>query len=176
MLITPGDYVRVTVWRKPELSGEFLVAADSSVKHPLYQEVKVAGLPVGAAQEQLRTFLLRYEASPQISLDPLFQVTVGGEVRSPNLYRLSPETNLGQAVALAGGPTDRGRLDRVRLLRGGRTYPIDLMRADGAGVQMPVQSGDRIFVERRRDQLRDVIGPVASLSAAVVSIALLFRR
>lgn len=176
VFITPGDYVRVTVWRKPELSGEFLVAADSSLKHPLYQDVKVAGATVAAAQERVRTYLLRLEATPQVSIDPLFQVAVGGEVRNPNLYRLAPETNLAQAVALAGGPSERGRLDRVRLLRGGRTYNIDLAGADGAGVQMPIQSGDRIFVGRRSDLLRDNIAPLASLAGAAVSVALLFRR
>lgn len=176
VFIAPGDYVRITVWRKPELSGEFLVAADSSLKHPLYQEVKVAGLNVGAAQARIRTYLLRLEAAPQVSIDPLFQVAVGGEVRSPNLYRLAPETNLAQAVALAGGPSERGRLDRVRLLRGGRTMTIDLTSADGEGVRMPVQSGDRLFVGRRTDRLRDNIGPIASLAGAAVSIAILFRR
>ncbi|GJG86400.1 hypothetical protein tb265_15810 [Gemmatimonadetes bacterium T265] len=176
VLIAPGDYVRVTVWRKAELSGEFLVAADSSLKHPLYQDVKVAGLPVAAAQERVRTYLLRYEAAPQISLDPLFQVAVGGDVRTPNLYRLAPETNIAQAVALAGGPDDRGRLDRVSLLRGGRTYLLDLTSADGAAVRMPVQSGDRIFVGRQRDVLRDTIAPLASLGAAIASITVLIIR
>ena len=177
VLIAPGDYVRVNVWRKPELSGEFLVAADSSIKHPLYQSVKVAGLPVADAQERVRSYLLRYESAPQVSLDPLFQVAVGGEVRSPNLYRLAPETNLAQAVALAGGPTDRGRLDRVDLLRGGRTYTVDLTSADGAAVQTPIQSGDRIFVGRQRDALRDTIAPFASLAAAIGSLAvIIFRR
>lgn len=176
VVLIPGDYVRVTVWRKPELSGEFLVAADSTLKHPLYQEVKVGGLGVAAAQERLRSYLTKLESSPQISIEPLFQVTVGGEVRSPNLYKLSPETNIAQAVALAGGPNERGRLEKVHLLRGGRDMLLDLTQADASAIRMTIESGDRIVLERRREVFRDVIGPLASLAGLGVSIGIILRR
>ena len=41
--LKPGDMVRVTVWRKPELSGDFRVLADGSIAHPLYQAINVTG-------------------------------------------------------------------------------------------------------------------------------------
>lgn len=175
LVLTPGDLVRVNVWRRPELSGEFLVAADSSLKHPLYQEVKVGGLSVAVAKERLRTFLLRFQQVPQLSLEPLLQVTVGGEVQQPNLYRLPPETDVAQAVALAGGPTERGRLDQVRLVRGNRESLLDLTRPVAAALQTPVASGDRIFVGRRDNTnfLRDVLAPLASVVAALGSVAIL---
>ena len=106
-VIRAGDLVRVTVWRKPELSGDFLIAADSSLKHPLYREVKVAGLSVAAARERLVAFLKNLENSPQVAIEPLFRVSIFGEVRSPSLYTLSPETNIAQAVAIAGGEIGR---------------------------------------------------------------------
>src|SRR5690349_4287754 len=36
VVLAPGDSVRVVVWRKPELSGDFIIAPDGSITHPLY--------------------------------------------------------------------------------------------------------------------------------------------
>src|SRR2546426_5044939 len=40
--LRPGDVLRVNVWRHPELSGDFVVAPDSTLVDPVYQVVKVA--------------------------------------------------------------------------------------------------------------------------------------
>ena len=39
--IQPGDKVTITVWQRDELSGDFTVAPDGSLNHPLYRAVKV---------------------------------------------------------------------------------------------------------------------------------------
>jgi protein involved in polysaccharide export with SLBB domain len=174
--LSPGDMVRITVWRKPELSGDFTVAADSSIKHPLYRDVKVAGLRLVDAEERLRSFLGRYEASPQLLLEPLLRVTVGGEVRLPNLYTLPPETTIAQAVALGGGPTADGRLDRVRVVRGERVIQVNLTRSSGGLEGLAVESGDQILVARKRHLYRDVVGPFSSLAAAIAAIVTLARQ
>jgi protein involved in polysaccharide export with SLBB domain len=48
--LNPGDVVRITVWRKPELSGDFIIAGDGSVSHPLYRDVRVTGMPLAAVR------------------------------------------------------------------------------------------------------------------------------
>lgn len=177
--LNPGDVVRITVWRKPELSGEFVIAADGTVSHPLYRDVRVIGLPLDAVDARIREFLGTLEANPQFVIAPLLRVAVGGEVRLPNLYTLGPETSLAQAVAMAGGPTERGRRDRVRLIRQDREMVVDLRRADALGAGMVVNSGDQIVVERRRELYRDVLSPVVSVmgaTAAIVSMVLYWRN
>ena len=175
-VLRPGDLVRVTVWRKPELSGDFLVATDSTLKHPLYREVKVAGLMVGAARERLVGFLRSFENSPQVAIEPLFRVAVGGEVRSPNLYTLSPETSVAQAVALAGGPTERGQLDRIRLLRDGHETIVDLNSATSEAISTSVASGDKIVVPRQHRFFRDYGIQILQAVGAVAAVAGLFYR
>jgi polysaccharide export outer membrane protein len=176
LVVRPGDQVRVIVWRKPELSGDFLVAADSTLKHPLYQDIKVGGLSVAAAHQRIEEYLRRLETNPQVSLEPLFRVSVGGEVRAPNLYSLSPETSIAQAVALAGGPTERGRLDRVRVLRDGRELLVDITSASGGWLQAPIASGDQIFVGRQGNFLRDLGVPLLTSLGGIASIVGLILR
>ncbi len=173
--LNPGDVVRITVWRKPELSGEFAVAGDGTISHPLYREVRVTGLALAGVEARLREFLGRLEANPQFVVEPLLRVAVSGEVRTPNVYNLRPETSLSQAVAIAGGPNERGRRDRVLLVRQNQQVIIDLRRADAAGAGMPVRSGDQLLVEQQRAVFRDFIGPMLNVlgaTAAVVSVIL----
>lgn len=176
VVLEPGDYVRVSVFRKPEFSGEFLIAADSSLKHPLYQDVHIGGQTVAAGLERLRTFLQRFDTSPQVSIEPLFQVTVGGEVRNPNLYKLSPEITIAQAVALAGGPTERGRLNQVRLLRQGREQMLDMSGAVTDAVELTIASGDRIIIGRKRDSAWEYLGPIANFLVLATNIIILVRQ
>ncbi len=173
--LAPGDVVRITVWRKEELSGEFVVTGKGTVAHPLYRDVQVVGIPLSMVESRLRTVLEKYEANPQFVVEPLLRVAVGGEVRLPNLYNLRPETSLSQAVALAGGPTERGRRDRLMLIRAGSEISVDLRRIDVTGAGMPIRSGDQITVERNSAVFRDFIAPTVSLlgaAAAIVSVIL----
>ncbi|HEX2202136.1 MAG TPA: polysaccharide biosynthesis/export family protein [Longimicrobium sp.] len=172
--LRPGDAVRLVVWRQPELSGEFPVSPEGTIQHPLLNEVRVVGASRAEIRDRLRAVLARYEREPSFVFDFLYRVAVGGEVRLPNLYTLSPETTVGQAVAAAGGVTEFGRLDNVRLIRGGQETRINLKRADPEVAEMRIRSGDQIRVMRRANILRDYVGPAASLIAAGAALISVF--
>lgn len=177
--LRPGDALRITVFRNTELSGEFVVALDGSLRHPLYRGVQVAGIPLPSVETQLRAFIRRFvTADSLLVIEPLFRVAVGGDVVRPNVYTLPPETSIAQAVALAGGPTERGRRDRVLLVRDGSQTAVDLRGARAEGRTL-VRSGDEILVERQRSAFRDVIAPAATLlgaTAAIINVFLYNRR
>lgn len=170
LVLRPGDAVRITVWRKPELSGEFAVAGDGSITHPLYRALRVTGMPLGTAEGRLRTFLQQYETNPEFVMEPLLHVAIGGEVVRPNLYTLRPETSVSNAVALAGGPTERGRRDRVRLLRDGGEVVLDLTRPQAGIAATSIRSGDQILVDRKRAVFRETIGPIITVVGATAAI------
>lgn len=175
LVLRPGDAVRITVWRKPELSGEFAIAGDGSITHPLYRALRVTGIPLVVAEGRVRTFLQQFETNPEFVMEPLLHVAIGGEVMRPNLYTLRPETSVANAVALAGGPTERGRRDRVRLLRDGGEVVLDLTKPEASIAATPIRSGDQILVDRRRAVFRETIGPiitVAGATAAIVNVIL----
>lgn len=166
----PGDVVRIIVWRQPDLSGDFVVATDGTLSHPLYRAVKVAGIPFPIVEERVHAFLEQYTTNPQFVVEPLLRVAVGGEVIRPNVYTLDPETSIAQALTLAGGPTEQGRRDRVLLIREHRVITVDLTHPEHGGMQMKVQSGDQLFVESQRQIFRDYVAPVISMAGAVAWI------
>jgi polysaccharide biosynthesis/export protein len=174
--LTPGDALRVTVWRRADLSGEFPIAEDGTVTHPLLRSVRVVDVPLTTVETRMRQFLSVHEANPQFVLEPLLRVSVGGEVRQPSLYRLPPETSIAEAVALAGGATERGRLERVRLFRAGQEIRVDLTRPEAGLAQRPIRSGDQIFVDRRVSIFREYIAPAGSITAAAAALLNILLR
>lgn len=168
--LQPGDAVVIDVWRQEEFSGEFLVTADGTIAHPLLRSMDVTGVSLDDVEAQLRALLEQYEANPEFVVSPRLQVAVGGEVRQPNLYRLPPETTVAQAVAAAGGLSDRGQLDRVRVIRDGREIQLDITQSEGGGPRFRIRSGDQIIVGRRVDVFREYIAPTASIVAAAATV------
>lgn len=169
-MLRPGDAVQITVWRRPDLSGEFAIASDGTIAHPILRQAAVAGVPLREMESRIATLLREFEGNADFVVTPLLRVGVAGEVRQPNLYLLTPEMTLAGAVASAGGPTDRGRLDRVTLLREGVSRRYDLVDPSGEGAAITVRSGDQILVARRRDILREYIMPVSSVVAAIAAL------
>lgn len=169
-----GDIVRITVWRQPELSGEFAITADGRIAHPLYREINVVGRPVAEIEAEVERFLRRYVENPQFVLLPLIRVSVTGYVDRPNVYAVTVGTTVTQAVAQAGGVTEQGRQDRVRLVRDQRERFLDLTNPTDGNLQ--VESGDEIFVSQRSQWFRNVVVPVATIVGAVTSIVIAIRR
>lgn len=170
IVLKPGDIIRIEVWRNKDMSGDFTISPDGYIIHPLYRELKVAGLPLNAVETQMRAFLARYESNPTFVLSPLLRIVVGGEVRQPSIYTVPPGTTVAQAIALAGGPTDRGRLDKITLVSQGSAQTLDVTRPDASATSAQVHSGDEILVARRRNVMQDVIAPSSSILAALAAV------
>jgi protein involved in polysaccharide export with SLBB domain len=169
-LLRPGDAVRITVWRKPEISGEFLIAADGAIADPFYMDVTVAGLPLHTLIDRIRAHVAHYETAPQVLVEPLYRIAISGEVRQPNLYSLPPSTTVAQAVLLAGGLTERARANRVLLVRDDGPMEVDLTRHAEGVAGTTLRSADQIVVPRRASILKDYVAPASSVIAASFSI------
>jgi polysaccharide biosynthesis/export protein len=179
--LAPGDSVRLVVWRKPEMSGDFIVAPDGTITHPLYRAVRVGGVPFATAEANVRTFLARFEQDPQFVLEPLVRVAVSGEVGRPQVLAVRPETSIADVVAQAGGPNPVGRRDRVRVLRrdlGGRQRElfVSLLDPQGSAASLRVHSGDQIVVDRKRSFFREVFLPALGVLGSAASIYLVIDR
>ncbi|MBA3318963.1 MAG: SLBB domain-containing protein [Gemmatimonadales bacterium] len=180
-VLSPGDSVRIVVWRKPEFTGDFVVAPNGTITHPLFRSVQVAGMPFATAEANLRRFLARFEENPEFVMEPLIRVAVSGEVDRPQVFALRPETTIAEAVARAGGATEQGARNRVRLLRLNPTGAQELLfvnltdPTDGYG-RIPVRSGDQIIVDRSKSFLRDILLPTLGVIGSIASLGLLVDR
>lgn len=178
--LNPGDQVRILVWGQNSVnqgfSGDFMVAPNGTLVHPLYRDVQVTGIPLSAVEDRVRTFLTRYLTNPQFVVMPLLKVVVSGEVRTPNVLSVPSETTVAQAVVLAGGPTASANVQHVRLLRDRQEIAVDLSRADSQAATLQVHSGDQIMVPTKTNALRDYIGPITSTIAAIAAITSVILR
>jgi polysaccharide export outer membrane protein len=180
-VLTPGDSVRITVWRKPEFSGDYVVAPDGSITHPLFRSVKVAGLPFAKAEANLRTFLSQFEDNPQFVMEPLIRLAVSGEVTKPTVFAARPETTLGEAIARAGGPDKDAANNRVRLIRQTpsgqqQQFIVDLTDTKGSAGATALRSGDQIVLDHKRNFFKDFVLPALGVIGSIASIGLLIDR
>jgi polysaccharide export outer membrane protein len=83
------------------------------------------------------------EDGDRIVVSKARQVYIDGQVSRPGGYTIEAGTTLRQALSLAGGVTDLGAVNRVRVLRNGkRLDKVDLDKTI-------IQPGDTITVPKR---------------------------
>jgi len=180
-VLTPGDSVRIVVWRKPEFSGDFVIAPDGSITHPLYRSVRVAGIPFATAEANIRRFLSGFEENPQFVMEPLIRVAISGEVTRPSVFATRPETTVGEALARAGGANQYGARNRVRVLRftpsgQQQVFRLDLENSNSTDYSLPVRSGDQIVVDRKKSFTKDILLPTLGVIGSIASVGLLIDR
>lgn len=175
--------MRIMVWRHPEFSGDFVVAPDGGVTHPLYRSVKVAGIPLDAAEANIRTYLLTYESDSTLKfvMEPLLRVSVSGQVPRPLVFGAQPGTSIAQAITRSGGTEDAGDRRHVRVIRtersgAQRVFKVDLEDPANRLAQVPVRSGDQIIVDRKKSFLRDYVMPALGIVGSIASLGLLIDR
>jgi polysaccharide export outer membrane protein len=179
--LEPGDTVRIIVWRKPEFSGDFVIGQDGTITHPLYRAIKVGGVPIPQAEENIRRFLSQYDQNPQFVMEPLISVAVSGEVPRPSVFAVQPKTSISEAVARVGGPTRDANRTRVRIFRSEpngnrRELIVNLQDPEDPLGKSPVHSGDQIILDKNKSFFREILLPTLSLLGSLASIALLIRR
>jgi polysaccharide export outer membrane protein len=177
-----GDVLKIVVFRDKELSNEYPIDSRGYVQIPGLGVIKVAGLDPTEVTDRLKLALVeRGFARPEISVQPLIRVSVLGEVRSPNVYPIDPGTSLLQLLTVAGGPTDRARLNDTRVIRDGRAFKVDMeggLRGSASG-RIVLYSNDVVVVGRKRGFTSENLGltlTAASLVLAVLNIAFLVRN
>lgn len=176
LVLRPGDAVKLTVWKAPEFDGEFVVLPNGTLAHPYLRDVVVAGVPLRDAQAALEERVKTQSQLAQVVMQPLLRVVVGGEVRTPNVYRYPAGTSVAEAIVLAGGTTERANARGLVLIRDGRSVALDLTDPTGPATRMAIASGDRLQLPRRGGSFRETVLPYVSVLGAAASIATLFIR
>jgi polysaccharide export outer membrane protein len=130
-----GDAISVTVVGQPTLSvTDQPVRPDGRISLPLVQQVEIQGKTVAEVTSALNKAYKPYFQSPQIVVTVArfrpMRVTVMGQVTKPGTYAFEELPTLVDAVATAGGLTDRAARTGIKVVEpGGQTltYDMDLL-------------------------------------------------
>lgn len=119
--IGPGDVLSVSVWRHPELSGQFTVSAEGEVAFESTADVlPVAEMTLDAAKETITHLMRLYVQNPKVSVTIVEygyrSVYVLGEVRTPGKFPLPPGARLRDVLLEAGVPITSPAAAKWRVL------------------------------------------------------------
>ena len=156
------------------MSGDFPVSAAGRVVLPRLGELQVASIPADSLRRFLTDGYRVYLNNPSIDVMVLRRVSVTGAVKNPGVYPLDPTLTISDAIALAGGPADDGKRDKVEIRRGGKVIVADL-RNDAIIADSPIQSGDQLYVPTKAWLTRNTwvfSGVVTTVTAVILTRAL----
>ena len=129
--IKKGDTLLIAVVGQPEYTHSVQVRDDGKFNY-FGGEFDAAGVTVTAVNHLIREFLVRdnHVSNPVVMVSLVLQqngVFVGGAVKTPGRYVISPETDtdLSRAIALAGGMAENADREGVQLIRKDPTQKVE---------------------------------------------------
>jgi len=157
-IIKGGDMLIISVWGEEDLDQEVTVSENGDISFPLIGKVKVGGLALQQADEEITELLQKdYFVNPDVTVSmAILQFFITGEVRSPGAYPILGNITPLQAITLAGGFTDfsshtvkiiRKEEDRVRTIK----VNVDKMGGGGGeevDEELIIRPNDVIIIPR----------------------------
>ena len=159
----PGDELFITMWGFYEENYNPTITREGYVVLPKVGQIVLSGLTLSGARDHLlRRMTPSYQALNygradatafiDVSLGKLraIDVFVMGDVQVAGMYTISSISTAFTALYAAGGPTNRGSLRDIRILRGdGQVAALDaydyLLRGDRSS-DPRLENGDVVFV------------------------------
>lgn len=158
--LVPGDILKISVFKNPELSLDVRVSETGAIGYPLIGSVQVSGLSLPGAERKIAQLLKDggYVVSPQVNI-LLTQglgnlVSVIGEVNKSGRYSIEQAGgHLSGMLATAGGVgPNGGETVGVWGTRNGKPFrrDIDVLKisAGSIGDDIELSGGDTVYVYR----------------------------
>ncbi len=155
----PEDVIDVFVWKEPDLSTTVTIRPDGKISLPLANELEASGKTAAELQQEIVVRLQRYITQPVVNVMVKqinsLKISVLGEVRKPDVYKIKNRVTVLDAIAMAGGFTDLARPTRVIVLRNSVsglqriTININQVVSEQHGMPFFLQPLDTVYVEGR---------------------------
>jgi polysaccharide export outer membrane protein len=161
----------------------YLVRSDGTSDLPLLGAVHLEGLTIKKCEDTLSKLYLQ-----KGFLDPFVQVKItnkrvivfnGNGAESKVVGLQNDNTTLMEVIALAGGISDRGKSEKVKLMRiendTRKVYTMDLSTIDGLKyADLIVQANDYIYIEPREQVAKEVLNNSAPIISLLSSVLVIF--
>ncbi len=156
-VIGPGDVIGISVWKDDSLTRTVVVLPDGKITFPLLGDLVAGGKTVAQLKQDLESGLTRYVADSSVTVEVKQSnsmiIYIIGRVNAPGRQVLVANTNVLQALAMAGGVNPFARKSKVKIFRqeDGRTamflFDYDEV-AEGRHLEMNIElkRGDVIIV------------------------------
>jgi len=146
-VLGPGDKIEFKVYGQEDLTVNTLLSNSGVINYPFLGEIKVTGLSVKQVEQLIyRGLVADYLVEPSVYVHvtayrPFY---IHGEVKKPGGYAYQPGMTVNQAIALAGGLTDRASEEKVFIYK-----EDDKEKQINASLVYRVNAGDTITIEQR---------------------------
>jgi polysaccharide export outer membrane protein len=146
-LLGPGDKIIIQVYGEEELKIETQLTDSGKINYPFLGEIMAKGLTIKQLENRIYTGLKGdYFVEPNVFVGmveyrPFF---INGEVKQAGGYPYKPGMTVNQAIALAGGLTERASKEKILIYREGNKS-----QALNADLSSKVSAGDTITIEQR---------------------------
>jgi polysaccharide export outer membrane protein len=163
-IIGPGDVLKVSVWGQVEIQNELTVDKEGRIFIPTIGQVLVSGQSVDATASKLKMQMSRSYSGldsrpPTVWMDLTIsklrpkRLFMMGEVVKPGGYTVSSYATVFNSLYSIGGPTIRGSLRDVRVIRADKVIAhVDLYKYFTGAEEtddVRVQNNDIIFIPTR---------------------------
>jgi polysaccharide export outer membrane protein len=161
---------------------EYIVRRGGDVELPVVGSVHVEGLTVAECEDTLQKLFSKEYKEPFVQVQITNQRVIvfpGNGADAKVIPLINANTTLMEAIAQAGGITERGKANSVNLIRrenGERKiYKIDLSTVQGLRyVDMVVQANDYIYIEPKPDVAKETVKEIAPIISILSSALLIF--
>ncbi|MEH6479183.1 MULTISPECIES: polysaccharide biosynthesis/export family protein [Pseudoalteromonas] len=146
-ILGAGDKVEIKVFGQPDLEVTALLGNSGEVNYPFLGKVKLAGLNISEVEQVIIKGL-----QPDYLINPNVYVQVieyrpfyiHGEVKNPGAYSYQPAMTVNQAIALAGGLTERASVDKIYIFK-----EQTKQQQQKGNLNSQIAAGDTIKIEQR---------------------------
>lgn len=178
-----GDQLQIVVYGHPDLSTQlgvsytpYVVRPDGNMDMPLIGNVRCQGKTVPQVVAEITKRLAEYIIDPQVTINVTklgtTRVYVLGEARQQGLYELEKSHTLLDAVARAGGFTQKSTKRRVYVVRQGlndfvtKVNVLDILK-HGAKNNIELQEGDCVYISSNHKMgLSTILSAIYSITNA----------
>ena len=178
-LLRPSDVLEITFPISPEYDQTISIQPDGFVSLRGVGDLHIEGKSLPELSEALHKAYGSFLHDPIINIEmkdfekPYF--TAGGEFGKPGKYELRGDTTVAEAVAIAGGFTDKAKHSEVLVFRkvpggwqAGKRLDVKLMLANAdLGEDVHLRPGDLIYVPKNKlSKIKEFI-PTPGLGMAI---------
>lgn len=146
-VLGPGDAIKIKIFGEPELDLEVQLTDSGTLNYPFLGTVKATGMTLKQLEQRIYNGLKGdYFVEPNVFVGmvqyrPFY---IHGEVKQPGGYPYQPGMTIDQAVALAGGLTERASKEKIFVAREG-----DKANKLAADLNSKIRAGDTVTIEQR---------------------------